>query len=123
MCAALVGQPPALVVLHLARFAEDGTKDSRRLQLAPGDQVALPCFSDAGTEVIVRSYRIASLVMHLGPTPRSGHYQSVHSERISGRWRFCLLDDNRLPRMLRASEQTLISENVYLVFLFRRELA
>ena len=120
---ALVGRPPALLVLHLARFAEDGTKDSRRLQLSPGDQIAVPFFSDSGTDVIMRSYRIASLVMHLGPTPRSGHYQSVHSERTAGRWRFCLLDDNKLPRMLKASEQDLISDNVYLIFLFRRELA
>jgi hypothetical protein len=120
---ALVGQPPPLLILHLARFSEDGSsKDSRQLTVEPGGQVAVPCFSGAGMEVAMRSYRIAAIVMHLGDTPRSGHYQSVLSVRHMALWRFWLLDDNRLPRLLKASEQNQLRENSYLIFLFRREL-
>ena len=70
---------PELLVLQVARFSDVGAKI--RGIIKPPYVVEIPCFSSHHTDVRRIRYEVVSIVYHLGPTSRSGHYRSVTAVR------------------------------------------
>ena len=100
------------VVLQLNRFHRQGPftrKDTTSIAMADG-VVLLPIGGSDG-DVQWQPYQILSLVVHLGPTPVSGHYRAVHFNAGD----MCITDDN--VRASRTNPADRIAERAYLVFL------
>ena len=105
---------PMSVVLQINRFQQVGdswTKCNQRVQVP--DTCSLPVFSD-GLDVTWHRFRFRAGVIHLGSTPRTGHYRSILKPSAG---QTLLITDDGVPaaKVTRAQEDV-IRANLYLCF-------
>ena len=71
------------------------------MPLTPGARVTLPIFESAdATHTSEETFRLSWVIIRLGETTTSGHYQvalSVPNPRTNT-WEFHICDDDRVPR-------------------------
>ena len=73
---ALVVQP-VIIWFQLERYLYGSAKCTRQLRMRPGDQVAVPIFSNAaGLDTHHESFTAAVMAYHMGETVNSGHYMT-----------------------------------------------
>ena len=64
-----------VVWLQLERYMYAAAKNRQTVRVRPGDQVAVPIFSEStGLSIQHESFTVAALIYHLGDTTQSGHY-------------------------------------------------
>ena len=105
---------PMSVVLQINRFQQVGdswTKCTQRVQVP--DTCSLPVFSE-GLDVTFHRFRFRAGVIHLGPTPRAGHYRSI-LKPSAGQTLFITDDGVPAAKVTRAQED-MIRANLYLCF-------
>ena len=77
--------PPRIVFLCVARCVDpERGKDDRPLPCEPQQRVLLPVFQGRTSAVSWSPYQVVGGVLHLGPTPKSGHYTepSLHTPLV-----------------------------------------
>ena len=117
------------LIVQLHRFTHDEAdginKLDMRVEIKPGQEVAIPVFSNPGSTITAMiNCRVAFVVYHLGTTQHTGHYQtalSVPSRCVgfTSGWKFMICNDSAKPRLASASDIQAIACNGYLVGLCR----
>ena len=105
---------PMSVVLQIGRFIQVDaawTKSTRRV-LIP-DTCSLPVFTD-GLNLEHRRYKFRAGLIHLGDSPRTGHYRSILKAEV-GPALFITDDGVYAARVTRAQED-MVQANLYLCF-------
>ena len=68
---------PVIIWFQLERYLYGSAKCTRQLRMRPGDQVAVPIFSNAaGLDTHHESFTAAVMAYHMGETVNSGHYMT-----------------------------------------------
>ena len=105
---------PMSVVLQINRFQQVGdswTKSTLRVQVP--DTCSLPVFSN-GLDVTFHRFRFRAGVIHLGPTPHTGHYRSIL--KPSAGQTFFITDDGVPAAKVTRAQEDMIRANLYLCF-------
>ena len=100
--------------VQIKRFQQVGdswTKCNQRVQVP--DTCSLPVFSE-GLDVTWHRFRFRAGVIHLGPTPHTGHYRSI-LKPSAGQTLFITDDGVPAAKVTRAQED-MIRANLYLCF-------
>ena len=84
-----------------------------------------PCFAE-GDNLGWVTYKLSSHIVHVGPSPHSGHYRSFLTDRLGrGRarmsHRFRVTDDGTPSRVATPALNHLIQTQCYLCFLKRQD--
>eukprot|EP00439_Symbiodinium_sp_Y106_P066429 s1533_g10.t2 len=116
------------LVLQIHRFeqrADGAHKVATRVQVRPGQTVAMPTFAgDDSTSTTVVNCRVSFVVYHLGPTMLAGHYKTAlcvpgGTLGFGGGWKFVICNDATAPYLATARDYSDIECNCYLVGLYR----
>ena len=105
--------PPRKLALQLQRYTAAGNKTSHPVVLL--DSIAVPCFTN-GVDVEQITYRVDSVVSHLGDQLNSGHYKAAL--RLPSAW--YIADDNVKPMRDKTDLiNTEAASNAYLIICSR----
>ncbi|CAE7307349.1 unnamed protein product [Symbiodinium sp. CCMP2592] len=112
---------PGALALQIGRFKTD--EQGRRVHkwgfhVVPGRSLRFPVFSG---DMVVRGveYTPCSIVIHLGNTPDTGHYQAILLDERSDK--FLMADDGQRARPCSEAELNSVYTNSYLFFYKRAD--
>ena len=105
---------PMSVVLQINRFTQVGDTWTKSNQLIPVPETcSLPVFTD-GLDLAFHRFRFRAGIIHLGSTPRTGHYRSI-LKPSEGSTLFITDDGVQAARLTRAQDE-MVRANLYLCF-------
>lgn len=123
-------EPPPFLMIQLKRFKEVPPPKSWLTRVLPNwwpgmqwryqklsNPIRVPDRFTLGTQNGAQIYRLASVDVHLGGSPNSGHYVTYRAQEVDGRTVYYCLDDSRVTQVPREAWLRAVESSYLLHFL------